>query len=176
MSNNPMPIIGLIVGVALLLFGRKLFWLFVAAIGFVTGVDVAPQIMSTPPALFVLLVALTLGVVGAILAIVLQKVAIALAGFISGGRLAIGLSAVLHLNHADYSQIVFLLGGVLGAILLLTVFDWVLILLTSVEGANLISQMIVLPHMDCTLLKILLIVVGLVAQTALLRRFGRSDA
>jgi hypothetical protein len=37
----PVPIIGLIIGAVILLFGRKLFWLFVAAVGFAAGVAIA---------------------------------------------------------------------------------------------------------------------------------------
>ena len=39
--NLSVPIIGVIVGAAILLFGRKLFWLFVAALGFAVGVEIA---------------------------------------------------------------------------------------------------------------------------------------
>jgi hypothetical protein len=173
MLNSPIPVVGLIVGVALLFFGRKLFWLFVAAIGFAAGMEIAPQITSSP--IFVLVIALGLGVLGAILSIVIQKFAIAVAGFIAGGRLAIGLSAAFYMNHAEYSRIIFLIGGILGAILLLSLFDWALILLTSVEGAHHISSMIVLPQMGCTIVLIVLIVIGVVAQSAMLRRFRRSE-
>jgi len=173
MLNSPIPLVGLIVGVALLFFGRKLFWLFVAAIGFAAGMEIAPQI--TPSPIFVLVIALGLGVLGAILSIVIQKFAIAVAGFIAGGRLAIGLSAAFYMNYAEYSRIIFLIGGILGAILLLLLFDWVLILFTSVEGAHLISSMIVLPQTGCMIVLIVLIVIGVVAQSALLRRFQRSE-
>jgi hypothetical protein len=173
MLNSPIPVVGVIVGVALLFFGRKLFWLFVAAIGFAAGMEIAPQI--TPSPIFVLVIALGLGVLGAILSIVIQKFAIAVAGFIAGGRLAIGLSAAFYMNHAEYSRIIFLIGGILGAILLLSLFDWALILLTSVEGAHLISSMIVLPQVGCTIVLIVLIVIGVVAQSAMLRRFRRSE-
>lgn len=37
----------LLVGVVLLLFGRRLFWLFVAACGFAVGLNLAPQLTST---------------------------------------------------------------------------------------------------------------------------------
>jgi hypothetical protein len=170
MMNSPIPVIGLLVGVALLFFGRKLFWLFIAALGFAAGMDIAQQILHTPSPLLVLIVALAFGVLGAILSVWLQKVAIAVAGFIAGGRLAIGLTAAFYANHAEYSQIIFVIGGVLGAVLLLALFDWAIILLTSVEGARLISSMVVLPQLGCTLVLIVLIVVGVAAQGAMLRR------
>jgi hypothetical protein len=175
MLNSPIPLIGLIAGVALLFFGRKLFWLFVAAIGFAAGTEIASQITQTPSPIFVLIIALGTGILGAILSVVIQKFAIAVSGFIGGGRLAIGLSAAFYMNYADHSRIIFLIGGILGAILLLALFDWALILLTSVEGAHLISSPIVLPQMGCMLVLIVLIVIGVVAQSAMLRRFRRSE-
>jgi hypothetical protein len=137
--------------------------------------EIAPQIMHTPSPIFVLVVALGIGVLGAILSIVIQKFTIAVTGFIAGGRLAIGLSAAFYVNHAEYSRIIFVIGGILGAILLLSLFDWALILLTSVEGAHLISSMIVLPQMGCMIVLIVLIVIGVVAQTAMLQRFRKSE-
>src|SRR5215212_4583114 len=127
--NLSVPIISVIVGAAILLFGRKLFWLFVAALGFAVGLEIAAYFMKEPPHWMMLLVALGCGVVGALLAILLQKVAIAVAGFIAGGRIAWALAGAFFVDHAHYRGITFLVGGILGAFLLLALFDWVLILL-----------------------------------------------
>ena len=154
MMSSSIPAIGLVVGAVLLLFGRRLFWLFVGAIGFAAGMEIAQQITNNPSRLVVLALALGCGILGAILAIVLQKFAIAVAGFISGGRLATMLSAAFYVNHPESVRVIFIIGGILGAILLLVLFDWVLILLTSVEGAHLISNLIVLPQLGCTIVVI----------------------
>ena len=146
MLNSPIPVVGLIVGVALLFFGRKLFWLFVAAIGFAAGMEIAPQLMHPVAHIrFGHCAGARCSRSGPVHCPI-QKFAIAVAGFIAAGRLAIGLSAAFYTNHAEYSRIIFLIGGILGAVLLLSLFDWALILLTSVEGAHLISSMIVLPQ------------------------------
>ena len=91
-ENLSVPIISVIVGAAILLFGRKLFWLFVAALGFAVGLEIAAYFMHEPPVWMTLVIALGLGVLGALLAILLQKLAIAVAGFIAGGRLASALA------------------------------------------------------------------------------------
>ena len=115
----------MIVGVAILFFGRKLFWLFVAALGLrlvlrsrliyarATGLDDASYRAGARPS-------------GALLAILLQKLAIAVAGFIAGGRLA---SALLAAFFVDYSHIAESLSSSAdpGALLLLALFDWALI-------------------------------------------------
>jgi Domain of unknown function (DUF4203) len=171
--NLSVPIISVIVGVAILLFGRKLFWLFVAALGFAIGLEIATYFMKEPPQWMMLLVALGCGVIGALLAILLQKFAIAVAGFLAGGRIAWALAAAFFVEHAQYRGITFVIGGIVGALLLLALFDWVLILLSSVEGAHLIGNGITLPEKGAMILFIALAVIGVVIQGSMLRRAKR---
>jgi Domain of unknown function (DUF4203) len=167
--NLSVPIIGVIVGMAILLFGRKLFWLFVAALGFALGLEVAAYFMRDPPVWTTLAIALGLGIFGALLAILLQKLAIAVAGFVAGGRLASALLAAFFVDYSHYRGITFVIGGILGALLLLALFDWVLILLSSVEGAHLIGTGIVLPQTGATILFCALVVIGVIVQGSMLR-------
>ena len=93
------PLINFIIGLAVLLFGRHLFWLFVAVAGFVLGVMIAPQLLPGQPDWLILLVALVLGLVGLLLAVVVQQIAIALAGFIFGGYALLSLLAAVGLSE-----------------------------------------------------------------------------
>jgi hypothetical protein len=172
--NLSVPIISVIVGVAILFFGRKLFWLFVAALGFAVGLEIAAYFMKEPPQWMTLIVALGCGVIGALLAILLQKIAIAIAGFIAGGRIAWALAAAFFVEHAHYRGITFVIGGIVGALLLLALFDWVLILLSSVEGAHLIGNGITLPEKGAMILFIALAVIGVIVQGSMLRRSRRA--
>ena len=79
-----LPIVSLLLGAVILFFGRRLFWLCVAAIGFAAGVELAPHLMTEPTPLLQLTIALVLGFIGALLATFLQKIAIAVAGFVAG--------------------------------------------------------------------------------------------
>ena len=168
--NLSVPIISVIVGVAILLFGRKLFWLFVAALGFAVGLEIAAYFMKEPPTWLSLVVAIGCGAVGALLALLLQKFAVAIAGFIAGGRIAWALAAAFFVEHAHYRGVTFVIGGIIGALLLLALFDWVLILLSSVEGAHLVTNGIVLPEKGELILFIVLAIVGVVVQGSMLRR------
>src|SRR5438552_13812308 len=71
--NASIPILSAAIGAVVLLFGRKLFWLCVAAIGFAAGVTLASHIVSEPSALLQLTFAILLGFIGALLALFLQK-------------------------------------------------------------------------------------------------------
>ena len=168
--HSSVTIIGVLIGIAILFFGRKLFWLTVAAVGFAVGVEIAPLLVNEPSSLLALLIALVLGILGALLALFLQKVAIAVLGFFAGGKLATAIAAAFFVHYAQYSTIIFVIGGVIGAILLLAVFGWALIVVSSFIGAYLIQSAIVLPPTGSTLVFIGLAIVGIFVQAASFRR------
>src|ERR1700736_1583934 len=125
------PIVGALIGALILFFGRKLFWLCVAAVGFAAGVELAPHLIHEPSPLLALTFALVLGFIGALLAMFLQKIAIAIAGFFAGGKLATAIAAAFFVHQAQYFWLTFLIGGIVGTLLLLLLFDWALIFLSA---------------------------------------------
>ena len=172
------PIFSVLIGVVVLFFGRKLFWLCVAAIGFAAGVELAPRLVQEPSVLVSLTIALLLGIIGALLALFLQKIAIAVLGFLAGGKLAGAIAAAFFVHYAQHSAIIFVIGGIIGAILLLVLFDWALIVVSSLIGAHLIvyQSTIALPQSGSIILFIGLAVVGILVQAASLRRSGATIA
>ena len=168
--HSSVTIVGVLIGIAILFLGRKLFWLTVAAVGFAVGVEIAPLLVNEPSSLLALLIALVLGVLGALLALFLQKVAIAVLGFFAGGKLATAIAAAFFVHYAQYSTIIFVIGGIIGAILLLAVFGWALIVVSSFIGAYLIQSAIVLPPTGSTLVFIGLAIVGIFVQATSFRR------
>ena len=176
--NFTIPIFSILIGVVILFFGRKLFWLCVAAIGFAAGAELAPHLVQDPSALLSLTIALLLGIIGALLALFLQKIAIAVLGFLAGGKLAGAIAAAFFVHYAQHSTIIFVIGGVIGAILLLVLFDWALIVVSSLIGAHLIvyQSTIALPQSGSIILFIGLAVVGILVQAASLRRSGATIA
>ena len=164
------PIVGALLGVVILLFGRRLFWLCVAAVGFAAGVEMAPHIMQQPTPLLALTFALVLGFIGALLALFLQKIAIAIVGFVSGGKIALAVAAAFIANAAQFYWLTFIVGGIVGAILLLVLFDWALIFLSSMVGAYLILSAVAVPSAGTTILFMALVLVGVLIQAGALRR------
>ena len=167
--NLSVPIISALIGVVILLFGRRLFWLCVAAVGFAAGVEITPHLVHEPSTLLALTVALVLGFIGALLALFLQKIAIAVAGFLTGGKLAVAIVAAFFAQHAHSFGIIFLIGGIIGALLLLTLFDWALIVLSSVVGAHLIQSALTLPPSGSTILFVGLAAISIIVQATELR-------
>ena len=165
-----MGVLNIFVGIALLILGRKLFWLFVACVGFAVGFTYAQQLWGTQSALMILVIALVLGLIGALLAIFLQRVAIGLAGFVAGGYITVAVMNLIGLEGDPFLWLLYVIGGIIGALLLFFMFDWALIALSSIIGAALIIQQLEFsPTLKMTLFFGLLLA-GFVFQTALLRR------
>jgi hypothetical protein len=168
--NLPIPILSALIGAVILFFGRKLFWLCVAAVGFAAGVELAPHIMHQPTPLTALTIALVLGFIGALIALFLQKMAIAIAGFLAGGKLAVAMLAAFFVNVTPHYWITFLIGGIIGAVLLLALFDWALIFFSAIVGAYLIQSAVTLPSTGSAILFIVLAAIGFVVQATAMRK------
>ena len=164
-----MVIINVLVGIAALILGRKLFWLFVGAIGFVVGINVASQFFSGLPEWQVLIIALIAGLIGALLAVFFQRIAIVVAGFAGGGYLILHIVNMSGWQTTPITCLPFLIGGLAGAILLYFIFDWTLIFLSSVIGASLITQVVPLSPQFAGLLLFVLFIAGFVTQAKMMK-------
>jgi hypothetical protein len=158
-----------LVGIFLLVFGRKLFWLFVAGVGFFAATGFASQLFRSQPEWFILILASAAGIIGALLAVFLQRIAIGIAGFLAGGYLALSLLEILGVESARLAWLPLIIGGIVGALLVVLLFDWALIVLSSLVGASLISQVIPLEPPLGVVLFICSLCVGIAAQTAMMR-------
>jgi hypothetical protein len=155
-------------GILLLAFGRRLFWFFVGAVGFVSGFELARQLLAQQPYAVILGLGLLCGLAGILLAIFFQRLAVGLGGFAAGGLSACYLAAALGLQTALLPAIWFA-GGIIGAVLLYLTFDWTLIVLSSFAGASLIMPSIHWPPLSEALLYGVLIVLGVGFQALWLK-------
>jgi hypothetical protein len=170
------PLLQILAGAALLLFGRSLFWLFVGIVGFIAGMHFGAQFAQGQSQLTILLIAIAMGFLAALLAIVLQRVAVALAGGLAGGLLALQLATALQLTSEPVRWVFFIVGAVLSAVLITLLFDWALIAISALTGAQLISQVLSLnPNLNL-IVTVILFIVGVLVQFGLLRTFGTGEA
>jgi hypothetical protein len=133
-----MLIVTALIGLSILLIGRQLFWVAVAGLGFILGLSYATQYFQGTPQM-ILLISLGVGAFGALVAYVLQRTAALLVGFLAGWYLTVTLMESIDLNW-DYSFILAIIGGLIGISMVSLLFDWSLILLSSLTGASLITQ------------------------------------
>jgi len=156
---DPIFLVSLIGGMAILFFGRKLFWVYVGLLGFLVGFELIREYFPQQPQWFALVAGLALGVILAMLAMAMQYIAIGLAGFLGGAYLSVQILTILPI--ADSTQLqnwVPLIGGALGALLCMVVFEPALIVLSSLLGAAVLAQ---LAPIDSTLQAILMLLLAL---------------
>ncbi|MBM3129247.1 MAG: DUF4203 domain-containing protein [Chloroflexi bacterium] len=151
-------------GVALLTLGRRLFWLFVALIGFEVGAFVAARVFTSQPDWVVLVVAVGVGIIGALLAIFLQQLVVAAVGFFAGGYLGIALLELSNLDSGALTLIAFIVGGIIGTIVIVALFDWALIGLSSLVGALTLTQVFLPRHALALIAFVALFVLGVAIQ------------
>lgn len=165
------PLVLIIGGALLLLFGRKLFWVSVAVIGFVVGAELAARLFPGQAQVVKLAMEIGIGLIGALLAIFMQELAIGIAGFLLGGELGLLLGRSLAFYRPEYWWLFFLVAGIAGAILMVSFFDWGLIILSSLAGARLIMDAVT--HINYTERVagfVALAVLGIMFQAAIFRR------
>jgi hypothetical protein len=153
-----------------LTLGRKLFWLFVGAVGFVLGMALATRYLQGQPDWLLLVLALGVGLLGALLAVFVQRIAIGLAGFIGGGYILINLLNMLGWETGRFGWVVFIIGGIIGVVLIAVLFDWALIILSSLTGSGLIVETIELGSRIEVLVFVVLLILGIAVQGGLMRR------
>jgi len=125
-------------GALLLLFGRRLYWLFAAVVGFVATFLIVGRLAPELSDQAALLVGLGGGIVGAVVTIFAHKILLGLVGGLGGGLIALWQVQALGLERGIAWLLAALLGAVVGAWLVSGLFDFALALLSSLLGAQLL--------------------------------------
>ena len=171
-----MAVVRLLVGFVLLTLGRKLFWLFVAGAGFVATIFLVTNFVDLQPEWLVIAVALGAGILGALLAVFLQRVAVGIAGFIIAGYSTVALLQLIGLGTGRLAWVPFIIGGVVGAILMAVLFEWALIALSSLSGATLVAEAFPLNRPLTILIFVGALLLGIGVQAGMLAAERRREA
>lgn len=158
----------LLAGGLLLLFGRKLYWVVLAVAGFAVGVWVGREVFPPEPIWLLIGLAIFLGVVAAVLGIFLQRLALRAAGIITGGLLGYILADAFFIKPWPLAGLA--LGCLFGFWLVLRLFDWALILLSSFSGAALIVYRLPLEPAPLFVASLILALLGMAVQSGLQKK------
>jgi hypothetical protein len=164
-------ILNVVIGGALLVVGRKLFWLFVGAIGFVIGIQVATRFFHGSE-LITIFAGLMLGIIFAVLAIFLESIAIGIAGFLGGGYALLSIVTLINFDYGPIAWIAFILGGIIGIALVAFLFDWALISISSLGGASMVVGGLHIGPSTGSMVFLILLIAGVLIQGAELRNNG----
>jgi len=150
--------------------GGRLFWLFLGGVGFVFAFDLAERTVHNQPHSVILIIALFVGALGAMAAIFLQKFAVMAGGFFAGGYLLVELLKALGVATGDYHWLLFIAGGLAGTFLMSIVFEWALIIISSLLGSVLILRTFHFGSQLSDLVFICLGISGIVIQAGLIKK------
>jgi hypothetical protein len=165
----------LLAGLCALFLGRRLFWLFVGLVGFVFGAELAARFFREQPHAVVLIIGLAGGIVGAILAYWVQELMIGVVGFLTGSYVGVQLFVAVMPYPGQIIWFALFIGGVVGALLAFTLFDWAIILLSSLVGASLIVEALGSGVRAAPFVFFVLAALGIGAQ-ATMKRWPRRSA
>lgn len=160
----------IIAGLILLTLGRKLFWLFIALMGFIVGMEMADLFLINQPSWLTLLVAILAGVLGAVIAVFAQRVAFILAGFLSGGYLFIISGQLFGAYSAP--ELFFIIGGIAGALITAFFMDWAIIILSCFAGAGMVLDVLAPGRMPGIIIFAVLVSSGILVQGRHLKGAG----
>jgi len=156
-------LIPVLFGTTVLLFGKKLFWLFVAITGAVTGLELGKVFFVGDATTSGYLFALGLALVGGYLAVYLQRMAFIFVGFIAGGYLSFVISTMS--NYPVNPLMAGTIGACVGALLVAMFADRAIILISALVGAVTISNTFLLQPPQSYLAIFLLVALGWMFQT-----------
>ena len=142
---DPQPWMLFGLGLLLVLFGRRLYWLFFACIGFLLGSLPLQYLIDLRKSdWWWQLVPLAAGLVSAFLVVFVKKKALRVAGLLSGAYLGYTISEAYLVQ--PWPWLALLLVGLLTYWLVLPMFNGFLVLLSSCLGAHLILVQADLPQ------------------------------
>ena len=167
-----MKFLMIILGLTMLVFGRKLFWLFVAIVGFLVGMEFTRMLLVDQPTWVTLLGGLAAGLIGALLVVFFQRVAFAFAGFFGGAYLALIVAQTFGVGGS--SVLLSIVGGVIGAIVSAFLVDWAIIVLSCLVGAEAIVAQLKLSEAKSAIVFVVLVIIGIFVQARLWKRSKES--
>ena len=129
----------------------------------------ATDMLSDATPLLVLVIAIAVGVIGALLATWLQRAAVFLAGLVAGGVLVVTVMRGLGVVARPTLTVGFIAGALPGGILSVALFEWALIFLSATVGAVLVTQVLPLWRAAALPVLLVLIVAGVLVQARSLR-------
>jgi len=168
-----MTTIYVIIGFVLLIAGRRALWLSVMGVVFVATTQFLTHFLFDMKASTITLIAAGASLVVLVLYLLIEKSTIFILGAIGGGLVGIITVNSFFSLPADpllQSFVSFLAGSALGMLLIQLLFQWTMVVFSSLMGAYLVSGVIgELPLFRLTAM-VLLTIAGLFIQTRLMRQ------
>ena len=154
----------LLLGVALILAGRRLFWLLIATLGFLFAFTLVQRLSPEVSQPLHWVLAIAAGLIGALLAVFAQKLAVGAGGMLFGAYATLWILERYGVELGNWEWVAMLAGGILAAVLVLLVLETALVVLSSILGASLVAGATRLDGLPVVVVFAVLLLVGISVQ------------
>ena len=165
-SESPVILIlSIIVGIAVLVMGRQIFWIFIAGLGFILGLLFSSQFYDAQFGWQTFVISAGIAIVGALLAFTVQRMAAGIAGLATGLYLTIVVLSYMNIDLGQIDTVIPYIIGIISGILLFIYFDWGVIIASSMAGAAIIISATSLSRNIELALLVMLSLIGVAIQS-----------
>ena len=161
-----------VIGGILLFLGHELNFLFAGAMAALLGFRLTPLLPAQWPAWTDYAFIIGLGLVAAIAVLLNERAGYFISGFLAGGLLLVEYYAP---DTLTVPWLPFVIGGVIGALIIGVFTDWALILVTAAIGASYILNIFVLDPTLEILLGSGLFIVGALTQVIIMQSQKQAE-
>jgi len=161
-----------IAGAMILFLGRELSFLFSAAMAAFLGARLTPLLPSTWPSWSATAFVITLAVLAAILTAINESAGFYVSGFLIGGY---AFTEYFAPNSLSIPLLPFIVGSVLGAVIIGLLTDWSMIIVSTFIGTYLIYGILPWFGTARTLASAGIFIVGALAQVVIFQMQKHSD-
>lgn len=161
-----------VIGAVLLFLGRELNFLFAAAMAILWAFRIAPQLPDAWPTWGLWAFVITLALVAAIIALINERLGYFLSGFLAGSFFLVEYYAP---GASTVPILPFIIGGVIGSLILGLLTEWAMILVSSAIGAAYVLNMFRLNPTAEILVGAGLFVVGALVQVITMQAQKHSE-
>jgi hypothetical protein len=159
-----MQIARVVIGAILLFLGRELNFLFAAGMGTLIGFRLTPILPAHWPGFYDYIFIGVLALIAAGIAVINERFGYFFSGFIAGGYILVEYYAP---GVLTLPLLPFLMGGVVGSLIIGFLTEWALLIISSGIGAYYVASYFTLPSNMQILLTAGLFVVGALTQAIL---------
>ena len=161
-----MQIVRGVIGVIVLFFGRELNFLFAGGMATLVGFRLAPKLPDSLPSWAEYALIISLAILAAVLVLINERAGYFVSGFFAGGYL---MMEYFEPGVLTFPIVPFIVGALLGAIIIGVFTEWALIAISSVIGAIYSTTLFKLSPTAETLIAGGLFVIGSLTQVILMR-------
>ena len=161
-----------VIGGILLFLGHELNFLFAGAMAALLAFRLTPLLPPQWPGWADYAFIIAIGVIAAVVVLLNERVGYFISGFLAGGLLLVEYFAP---NSLTVPWLMYVIGGVIGALVIGLFTDWALILVTSLIGAAYLLNLFVLPSMLEILIGAGLFIVGALTQVVIMQQQKQAE-